>query len=306
MFNLAEAREQFKERDNIELDCIFLDSEYAVTKIVVDDNGKNDVIESIIDRFQFLTKDKNMVQYDPIVKLSESIDSIDSNMLDTGKLEKINLALEDITAINEISDFKDIENSKAYILILTNLRSDKKILFIKKNSSSTYLKSKLKLLFSEGRFEKIDKDIFSVDDKFDCVLYENEFAIFSQSHFEQIFNYKDEYTKKANVVIEKIKKLDIIDNIEDVINDSDKITVKKKLSKITDESIEWFRDKICNNKEAIKDTINKAQLDMTISDEGKIIANDTSELIHLIQDDYVRSNISENTNYVAEKKTKVQ
>lgn len=305
MFNLAETRQQFKDDNEMELDCIFLDDEYNVTKILVDTEAKADVIKSIINKFQFLTKDKSVTQYDPIVKLDDCIDSISSSTLSNEKIEKINLALEDITAINEIRNFEDIENSKAYILILTNLESSKKISFIKKVSSSTYLKSKLKFLYCEGRFEKIDKNIFSIDDKFDCALYESEFAIFSQAHFEQIFDYKDEYTRKANNVIDKINNLNIIDNMESIVTDSSKITVKKKLSRITESSINWFRDRFENDIESIKDTIDRAQLDMVINDNGKIIANDTSELIHLIQDDYLRSNISENNQYVAERKTKV-
>lgn len=75
------------------------------------------------------------------------------------------------------------------------------------------------------------------------------------------------------------------------------------MSKIKDESINWFKEKVESNIEDIKNIISKANLDMEVRN-GKIISNDTSELIHLIQDDYLKSNLSGN-NFVADKKTKI-
>ncbi|WP_285440679.1 Kiwa anti-phage protein KwaB-like domain-containing protein [Clostridium autoethanogenum] len=166
-----------------------------------------------------------------------------------------------------------------------------------------YLKSKFKILLSEGKMKKIDKDILSLNNKFDCVMYKEDIAIFTQLYFEQIFDYKDEYTKKANKTISKIKKLNIIENIDNIESDCEKITIKKKMSKIKDESINWFKEKVESNIEDIKNIISKANLDMEVRN-GKIISNDTSELIHLIQDDYLKSNLSGN-NFVADKKTKI-
>ena len=135
-------------------------------------------------------------------------------------------------------------------------------------------------------------------------MYEDYMAIFTQLYFEQIFDYKDEYTKKCRENINKIKKLDIIKNIENIENDSEKITIKKKLAKLKDDNITWFRDKINNSPEDIQKIIDKVGLDMKI-ENGKIISNDTSELIHLIQDDYLKSDLS-GDNYVTDKKIKLQ
>ena len=159
-------------------------------------------------------------------------------------------------------------------------------------------------MFNEGRLKQIKEDIISIDDKFDCVMYENYMAIFTQLYFEQIFNYQDEYTKKCNENINKIRQLNIIKNIEDIEKESEKVTIKKKLAKIKDSDINWFKDKVNNSLNDIQNIISSVGLDMKI-ENGEIISNDTSELIHLIQDDYLKSNLS-GDDYVTDKKTKIK
>lgn len=99
-------------------------------------------------------------------------------------------------------------------------------MFFKKFISSIYLKSKMKLLWFEGRMERLDKDIISIDDKFDCVGFSNNLLVISKPTFEQIFDYKDEDTKKANENIEHMNKLSIIKNIELLAMEYEKVTIK--------------------------------------------------------------------------------
>lgn len=76
------------------------------------------------------------------------------------------------------------------------------------------------------------------------------------------------------------------------------------MAKIKDSDINWFKDKVNNSLNDIQNIISSVGLDMKI-ENGEIISNDTSELIHLIQDDYLKSNLS-GDDYVTDKKTKIK
>lgn len=305
MFKLDLVREElnnWKEDSQLSLSCLFISKEFKLSKVLIEDDLRKDLKKSIIENFINLTNEMKICEYDPIVNLDDCIDSIKVD--EVPKLEKIKKSFKEVSHIPVISTFKEIENSRAYAIVLTNIDSEKSYVFFKKIFSSLYLKSKLKGLFSEGRLKKIKDNIISIDDKFDCVMYEDYMAIFKQLYFEQIFDYQDEYTKKCNENISKIKALNIINNIENMEKDSEKVTIKKKLAKIKDEDINWFKDKVNNSLKDIENIINKVGLDMKI-EKGKIISNDTSELIHLIQDDYLRSDLS-GDDYVTDRKTKIR
>ncbi|WP_049041706.1 Kiwa anti-phage protein KwaB-like domain-containing protein [Clostridium sporogenes] len=299
MFNLGEVRTLLGNRDNFDLDCLFMSKDYKLKKVLLTDELKKDLISNLIEKFIYITGEKTVEEYDPIVKLDDKVPSI--GVSDVGNLYEIIDEFNDIEVINEIDSIEETKDSKAYVLILK--KEQHKVIFFKRFSSSNYLKRKLKIFFNDGRLKKLNKDILSIDDKFDCVVYEDFVAIFNQYYFEQIFDYKDEYTKKANENIDKIRSLDLIKNIDLMEKDCKKITIKKKISKITTTNIIWFNDKMKNDIERIKLVISEAKLDMII-ENNKVVANDTSELIHLIQNDYLTSKISQE-NFVADKKTKI-
>lgn len=300
MFNLDEAREFLREVEGFDLDCIFISKEYELKKALLQENLKNEIIENLINRFNKITKEKNVVEYDPIVKLEDSIDSI--SIEDVSKLNLIEENLKAIEAIEEIQSFDEIYDSRAYVMILK--KDDINLMFFKKFISSIYLKSKMKLLWFEGRMERLDKDIISIDDKFDCVGFSNNLLVISKPAFEQIFDYKDEYTKKANENIEHMNKLSIIKNIELLAMECEKVTIKKKLAKIKKDQIEWFKDQIENNFNRVEHIIDKAGLDIQVI-EGELNINDVSELIHLIQNDYLKSEIDDE-NYIADSKRPIK
>lgn len=305
MFKLKLVREELekaKKNTQVALSCVFILEDFSLRKVLIENSLREEMKENIIKKFIYLTNNKEMTEYDPIVKLDDLIDNIDIE--EVPKLKEIKSSLGNIDSIQLVNNFKEIENSRAYVIIMTNVDDNKRYFFFKKIFSSLYLKSKLKVLFNEGRLKQIKEDIISIDDKFDCVMYENYMAIFTQLYFEQIFNYQDEYTKKCNENINKIRQLNIIKNIEDIEKESEKVTIKKKLAKIKDSDINWFKDKVNNSLNDIQNIISSVGLDMKI-ENGEIISNDTSELIHLIQDDYLKSNLS-GDDYVTDKKTKIK
>lgn len=299
MFNLEEVKVLLSNKDNFDLDCLFMSKEYEFRKVLLDNDLKEELINNLIERFVCMTNEKTVEDYDPIVKLDDKVPSI--GVADVSNFDRIKDKFNNIEKIASIDSIEETKGSKAYAIILK--KDEEKIIFFKKFSSTNYLKRKLKILFKDGRLKKLNEDILSIDDKFDCVVYKDYIAIFTQLYFEQIFDYKDEYTKKANENISKIRELDLIKNIDLMEKDCKKTTIKKKISKITNENIKWFNDKMKNDIDRIKLVIEEAKLDMVI-EKNKIVANDTSELIHLIQNDYLTSKISEE-NFVTDKKTKL-
>lgn len=299
MFELEKVRQNFIRTEGFSLSCVFISKEYELKKAVIEKPLKKDLIEGLINQFNKLTVDKKVVEYDPIVKIDDCIDNISVNEI--RNLQNIKNGFEDISHVSPINSIEEAQNSRAYVMILK--KGEEEYMFFRKFSPSTYLKSKCKILFNEGKLEKCDKEILSIDYKFDCVVYNKNMLIFNQTYFEQIFDYKDEYTRKANDNINRLEGLKIIENIDSIRKESEKITIRKKLAKVKETDVEWFKGKIRDELENIKQIIKDARLDMEIAN-GKVIANDISELIHLIQNDYLQSNLS-GDNFVAEKKTKI-
>lgn len=296
MFNLEFSRSILEDKKGFDLDCIFISKGYELKKALIQDNLKDEIIENLVERFIKITDDMKVVEYDPIVKIDGSIDSI--SVEDVTKLNEIKNNLYNIESIEEAKKFEELQDSKAYAMVLK--KDNSSIIFFKKVISSIYLKSKMKILWFEGRMQKFNKDILSIDEKFDCVMYSDDLLVFSKSAFEQIFDYKDEYTKKANENIAYIDNFSIINNIDLIREESEKVTIKKKLAKIKSENIDWFNNQLQNNFNKIEHTINTVGLDIEIVD-GKLNINDVSELIHLVQNDYLKSEIDDE-NYVADSK----
>lgn len=299
MFNLEEVRELLYDRNGFDLDCIFISKDYEFKKALIQDDLKEEIISSLIDRFINITNEKNVVEYDPIIKLDYAIDSI--CVEDVTKLNEIKDIFNNIEDVDEIQDFSEVYNSKAYAMVLK--KDDINLVFFKKFISSIYLRSKMKILWLEGRMQRFNRDILSIDDKFDCVTYMEDLLVFSKSAFEQIFDYKDEYTRKANDNIDYIDGFNIVSNIDLLREESEKVTIKKKLAKIKTENIDWFNNQLQTNFNKIEHTINTVGLDIEIVD-GTLNINDVSELIHLIQNDYLKSEIDDE-NYVADSKTHI-
>ncbi len=296
MFNLNEAREFLREIDGFDLDCIFISKEYELRKVLLQENLKNEIIENLINRFYKITKEKNVVEYNPIANWEDSIDSI--SVEDVSKLNLIEENLKAIETIEEIQNFDEIYNSRAYVMILK--KDDINLMFFKKFISSIYLKSKMKLLWFEGRMERLDKEIISIDDKFDCVSFDNNILIISKSAFEQIFDYKEEYSKKASENINNLNSLNIIDNIDLLVEEANKVTIKKKLAKLKKEQIEWFDYQLQNNFSRVEHIINKEGSGIDYIDR-KIVIKDVSNFIHLIENDFLKSEIDDE-NYIVDSK----
>ncbi|KEH91814.1 hypothetical protein Z962_12875, partial [Clostridium botulinum C/D str. BKT12695] len=116
MFNLENVRSLFDNKDDFDLDCLFMSKEYKLKKVLLDNNLKKELIDSLIDKFIYMTEGKTIEAYDPIVKLDDKIPSL--SVGDVGNLENVKENFNNIETVNTVSSIEDIKSSKAYIIIL--------------------------------------------------------------------------------------------------------------------------------------------------------------------------------------------
>ena len=299
MFDLESVKSKFSELRGFDLDYLYVDKDFHIEKVLIENELKKILIESLCQKFLKMVEDKVIVEYDPLINNENEIDSICTNRV--SKFSDLANFIYDIETISEMTNFEELKNKKFYIIVLK--KDNFKIAFFKKISSTMYLKSKFKIFWNKGRLEEFKKDILAIDDKFDCVQYIDDFLVFSKAAFEQIFGFQNEYTTLCERNINTIESLGIIENIDILRVESEKITIKKKFSRITEENIDWFQDHFKNNRSKILYIIDKVNLDMQVVN-NKLIIGDVSELIHLIQNDYLRSEIDDER-FVTEQKKRI-
>jgi hypothetical protein len=123
--------------------------------------------------------------------------------------------------------------------------------------------------------------------------YQGELYIFNHIAMERIFDVRTQFYAMANEALNKLKELDKIDNIEEFIDDclSDK-RIQRMLSKMWQEADKW--DHAFDNLDAIKETINLFELDITITNDNRVAYRDKSQLrdiLYIIRDSYYISSI---------------
>lgn len=69
--------------------------------------------------------------------------------------------------------------------------------------------SRIRMAVGDEAHTQVSQSIMSIPDRVDAVYYDDTMFIFSQSKFERVFNYLDEYERRANAVIEAIEENDI-------------------------------------------------------------------------------------------------
>ena len=137
MFKLKLVREELekaKKNTQVALSCVFILEDFSLRKVLIENSLREEMKENIIKKFIYLTNNKEMTEYDPIVKLDDLIDNIDIE--EVPKLKEIKSSLDNIDSIQLVNNFKEIENSRAYVIIMTNVDDNKRYFFF----SYTYFK----------------------------------------------------------------------------------------------------------------------------------------------------------------------
>jgi len=221
-----------------------------------------------------------------------------SEYLDGTELEKIKPMLDMIS--NDVVDLKKINKNFLdglwyYVILFDD--GNKTMLFYKKYSKSMVLSKGLflALAFKAGDFDKLNKDIFRIEEKADCIFFDNKLIIRSKGNFEKIFDFFEQIKKNAEAGIKFIEeKLPFsIENFNEIKSDWMNHEIKiRKLNNI-------FSTKILER-------IDSANIELLIKDgtlknstikkdsEGKLIlsSKDPWEILNILDDDYVKSRLT--------------
>ncbi len=243
--------------------------------------------------------------YNPAMRTSEF-----SEYLEGKELKQIEPMLNMISGT--IIDLKKLDDEFLDNLWYYVIKFDdgkKSMLFYKKYSKSMVLTKGfvLALTFKAGSFDKLKNHVFRIEDKADCVYYEDKLIIRCKGNFEKIFNFFQEIKKNAQSAIKFIEeKLPFtIENFDTIktqlmeheikIRKLNNIFATKTLEKIIPENIEPL----------IKEGLLK-NVSVKKGADGKLIISSTDpwEILKILDDDLVRSRLTE-INYEASNKKQI-
>ena len=296
--------EYFCLRKNNTFECGFEPLKAFIHKDIFDDIKKNyfTQLENIVNSCDF-----EEFSYD--VTTDGTISVLPISSINDSKIKDILLnTISSIDKINTIDKFtKTLSESYLYGFIFT-LEGNKKFTVIRKVFSYNYLKNKGILSYKDSRLNFIVEDLFALDSKIDCFLYDNFIYILSKHNFETLFSYKSHYIDKANISLSSINNSDIVENFDEFREDCIcRSTITRKLAELSmNEDINSFINKIKTSPEVIEETIKKYNLDITIKN-NKIIYEDVSslsEIINLISENYFEGNFTQDK-YVAKGKNRL-
>lgn len=110
------------------------------------------------------------------------------------------------------SDANTFSNLWAYAVKIEI--NDKKLVWFRKYSKGKVLKKGFRdaVLFKDGKFSKIEHDVFQIDENVDCFIWNEEIYISQHHYFEKIFSYEDQYEEKYGEALEAFKQFTYIDH----------------------------------------------------------------------------------------------
>lgn len=197
-------------------------------------------------------------------------------------------------------------NFFAIKFVYKNKDIDKEIIIFNRQNPSTGLTKKANIFWNGERFI-ISKDSFSLRMEIDC-FYDSEsenMYIINRKYFEDIFNFKDYYSKKANECLKKIEAQNILtDNTafkQICLNDSYIISRLAKME-LSNDLVD-----IKTHLDEIKSIIEEDELNIYFTGNNKIqVDKNTSKeiiknILSLINDEYLTSRITKK-NYIASTK----
>lgn len=296
--------EYFCLRKNDTFECGFEPLKAFIHQDIFDDIKRN-----YFTQLENIMKDSDFEEFSYDVTPDDTISILPISSINGSKIKDILLdTISSIDNINTIDKFtKTLSESYLYGFIFT-LEENKKFTIIRKVFSYNYLKNKGILSYKDSRLNFIVEDLFALDSKIDCFIYNNFIYILSKHNFETLFSYKSHYIDKANISLTSINDSDIIENFEEFKEDCIcRSTITRKLAELsTNEDIRSFINKIKTSPDVIEETIKKYNLDITIKN-NKIIYEDVSslsEIINLISENYFEGNFTQDK-YVAKGKNRL-
>jgi len=210
----------------------------------------------------------------------------------------------------ELEVFMDGENSKISGYVVKIESKNKTLFLFRKYSPKKLLeKGKISMIFNQGRFEKLNKEIMALDTIYDAALLltENERAsqikvfIFNRPKFESLFSFADGYEKEIENNKETITEKEFLDDIDLFLEyaKEDSRAIKKLARIIKNGEFERM------TKEKIKKIVREYNLTLEFDADGKIKVTKENmwTILRILDDDYVHSEATD-TKYEARAKVK--
>lgn len=188
------------------------------------------------------------------------------------------------------SDSETFINLWAYAVKIE--MNDKKLVLFRKYSKGKVLKKGFRdaVLFKDGKFSKIEHDVFQIDENVDCFIWNEEIFISQHHYFEKIFSYEDQYEAKFGEALEAFKQFTYIDHesLEQYVQTDS--AQKRKLAAIMKNGI---YEKYGFSE--VASTIEKYELGIEVNQQEQkvnIAPKDSRKFLKILNDDYLRSEVS--------------
>ena len=297
--------------DNLSATLIFITREKSEESITYNFN-KVLLNQEVQDNFRksFLGKIKrirhsiykiNFEKYSP-TNTSDCIKYVSDNEVEQ-KLLKINK--------DEVGPIKSNElnsgffgNLWGYIVIFENNNNESLRIFKRYTPGNILRKSFLNaLIIKDGTFTKLDKDIFKMDYKIHCFLFDGFVVIFAKRSFEELFELGDKFKKESKEVLDEINKTEVkISNWDDFKEKCcDNIIMMRKLSNIKAKG--YYKNITFAQVQKMKKDYN---LRFKIDKQNKIIIyqeyKDIWDILALFDDDLLKSELTQKKYEVSFKK----
>jgi len=197
---------------------------------------------------------------------------------------------------DKVSDRGELSKVKAYMLILRQL--DKIVLVAYRNVPETWkLKSDkglFSILYTGKRFEDLqEQDIFSISNRYDFVVYDEQILILSKKGFEHALNFREGLKAKAQAFYETSSAIGLFKNIEVLSkNVGDNMHLMRKIATI--ENMGLYKDKQFIRK--IKDVNSKRNWGLEfLGDEIVITDDNVNSVLYILSNRRLTSELTEET-----------
>lgn len=195
-------------------------------------------------------------------------------------------------------------NLWGYIVIFEDSNSKDLRIFRRYTPGNVLRKSKLNgWIIKNGTFTNLDKDIFKIDYKIHCFLFDNDLIIFAKKSFEELFELEEKFRKESQQVLKEIGESEIkVSNWQDFNEQCcNNIIMMRKLSNIKAKG--YYKSVTFEKVKKFKKDYN---LKFEIDESKKIILyknyKDIWDILALFDDDLLKSELTQNKYEVGSKK----
>lgn len=285
------------------------DGGYEPVKALIHNDIFNKIENLYINSLESLVQNASLEEFSYDVSIDGAIQFLPiSKLTHSNTLDILVNSIDNMKSLNPIINFeKTLSESYLYAFIFT-LKNSTKFTLIRKVYALNYLKNKGLLFFKDSRLNFLEEDLFALDSKVDCIIYNDNIYIICKYNFENIFSYNEHYNSKANDVLDTIESSNILSNFEEFKTDClDRSSIVKKLADLcVSGNIKSFITKIQNNPDEIQNIIKKYNLGITIKGNELLYSDvsSLSEIINLISENYFKGDIT-NTPFLSRGKKQV-